>query len=147
MRAMLEVSTDYGYDIAIYEEDLEGIAASELWKLRMSRPGLKRCFAEGVMLMHTKSVRRWSTRRNRGMREMFGQGVARCGLGQVSFGLFPWRFSSPPATAAPSGEPSATATKGLAINWPRRYIELSIIHLMKCTQRPAGLQLRLFYER
>ena len=24
MRAMLEVSTDYGYDIAIYEEDLEG---------------------------------------------------------------------------------------------------------------------------
>ena len=66
MRAMLEVSTDYGYDIAIYEEDLEGIAASELWKLRMSRPVLKRCFAEGVMLMHTKSVRRWSTCRKPG---------------------------------------------------------------------------------
>jgi hypothetical protein len=37
MRAILEVSTDYGYDVAIYEEDLEGITASELWKLRMSR--------------------------------------------------------------------------------------------------------------
>jgi hypothetical protein len=48
MRAMLEVSTDYGYDISIYEEDLDGITASELWKLRMSRPVLKRCFAEGV---------------------------------------------------------------------------------------------------
>ena len=56
-------------------------------------------------------------------------------LGQVSFGLFPWRFSSPPATAAPSGEPSATATKGIAINWPR-YIELNIIHLTKHTKRP-----------
>ena len=81
MRPRLEVSTDYGYDISIYEDDLDGITASELWKLRMSRPVLKRCFAEGVMLMHTKSVRRWSTRRrNLGMREMFGQGVPRCVL-------------------------------------------------------------------
>jgi hypothetical protein len=55
MRAMLEVSTDYGYDIAIYEEDLEGIAASELWKLRISRPMLKRCFAEGITLMEGKT--------------------------------------------------------------------------------------------
>ena len=55
MRAMLEVSTDYGYDISIYEEDLDGITASELWKLRMSRPVLKRCFAEGVMLMQGKT--------------------------------------------------------------------------------------------
>jgi hypothetical protein len=55
MRAMLEVTTDYGYDIAIYEEDLEGITASELWKLHMSRPVLKRCFAEGVMLMQGKT--------------------------------------------------------------------------------------------
>ena len=47
MRAMLEVSTDYGYDVAIYEGDLEGITASELWKLRISRPVLKRCFGEG----------------------------------------------------------------------------------------------------
>jgi hypothetical protein len=42
MRAMLEVSTDYGYDVAIYEGDLEGITASELWKLRISRPVLKK---------------------------------------------------------------------------------------------------------
>jgi hypothetical protein len=55
MRAMLEVSTDYGYDVAIYEEDLEGITASELWKLRISRPVLKRCFGEGVMLMQGKT--------------------------------------------------------------------------------------------
>jgi hypothetical protein len=55
MRAMLEVSTDYGYDFAIYEEDLAGITASELWKLRMSRPVLKKCFAEGVMLMQGKT--------------------------------------------------------------------------------------------
>jgi hypothetical protein len=55
MRAMLEVSTDYGYDVAIYEGDLEGIAASELWKLRISRPVLKRCFSEGVMLMRGKT--------------------------------------------------------------------------------------------
>ena len=55
MRAMLEVSTDYGYDIAIYEEDLEGITASERWKLRVSRPMLKRCFSEGVMLMQGKT--------------------------------------------------------------------------------------------
>ncbi len=54
MRAMLEVSTDYGYDIAIYEEDLDGITASELWKLRISRSLLKRCFAEGIMPMHGK---------------------------------------------------------------------------------------------
>jgi hypothetical protein len=60
-------------------------------------------------------------------------------LGQVSFGLFPWRFSSPPATAAPSGEPSATATKGIAINWPR-YIELNIMHLMKCTPARGSAQ-------
>ena len=55
MRAMLEVSTDYGYDVAIYEGDLEGITASELWKLRISRPVLKRCFSEGVMLMQGKT--------------------------------------------------------------------------------------------
>ena len=55
MRAMLEVSTDYGYDIAIYAEDLEGITASELWKLRMSRAVLKRCFAEGITLMQGKT--------------------------------------------------------------------------------------------
>jgi len=55
MRAMLEVSTDYGYDVAIYEGDLEGITASELWKLRISRPVLKRCFGEGVMLMQGKT--------------------------------------------------------------------------------------------
>ena len=55
MRAILEVSTDYGYDVAIYEEDLEGITASELWKLRISRPVLKRCFGEGVMLMQGKT--------------------------------------------------------------------------------------------
>ena len=41
MRAMLEVSTDYGYDVAIYEGDLEGITASELWKPRISRPVLE----------------------------------------------------------------------------------------------------------
>ena len=59
MRAMLEVSTDYGYDIAIYAEDLEGITASELWKLRMSRAVLKRCFAEGVVLMQGKAENDW----------------------------------------------------------------------------------------
>jgi hypothetical protein len=47
MRAMLEVSTDYGYDIAIYEEDLEGITACELWKLRISRPLLKGASPKG----------------------------------------------------------------------------------------------------
>jgi hypothetical protein len=50
----LEVSTDYGYDIAIYEEDLEGITVGELWKLRISRSVLKRCFAEGLMLMRAR---------------------------------------------------------------------------------------------
>jgi hypothetical protein len=55
MRPMLEVSTDYGFDVAIYEEDLEGITASELWKLRISRPVLKRCFAEGLMLIQGKT--------------------------------------------------------------------------------------------
>ena len=55
MRARLEVSTDYGYDISISEEDLDSITATELWKLRMSRPMLKRCFAEGVMLMQGKT--------------------------------------------------------------------------------------------
>jgi hypothetical protein len=55
MRAMLEVSTEYGYDIAIYEEDLEGITVGELWKLRISRPVLKRCFAEGLVLMQGKT--------------------------------------------------------------------------------------------
>ncbi len=47
MRAMLEVSTDYGYDVAIYEEDLEGITASGLWKLRMSRPVSKGASPKG----------------------------------------------------------------------------------------------------
>ena len=31
------------------------ITASELWKLRISRPVLKRCFGEGVMLMQGKT--------------------------------------------------------------------------------------------
>jgi hypothetical protein len=55
MRAILDVSTDYGYDIAIYEEDLEGMTTSELWKLHLPRPMLKRCFSEGVMLMQGKT--------------------------------------------------------------------------------------------
>jgi hypothetical protein len=59
MRAMLEVSTDYGYAISIYEEDLDSITATELSKLRMSRPMLKRCFAEGVVLMQGKTENDW----------------------------------------------------------------------------------------
>jgi hypothetical protein len=47
MRAMLEVSTDYGYAISIYEEDLDSITATELSKLRMSRPMLKRLRRRG----------------------------------------------------------------------------------------------------
>jgi len=48
MRARLEVSTDYGYDISISEEDLDSITATELWKLRMSHPVLKRCEARRI---------------------------------------------------------------------------------------------------
>jgi hypothetical protein len=67
--------------------------------------------------------------------------------GQVSFGLFPWQFSSPSATAAPSGERSAPATKCLAINWPRSYIYINIIHLMECRQTARGSLVRVFHER
>jgi hypothetical protein len=55
MRPMLEVSTDYGYSVAIHENDLTSLIDEQLKLLRISRAELRRCFAEGVKLMQGKT--------------------------------------------------------------------------------------------
>ena len=47
----LDVSTDAGDSIRIYEEDLPRITKADLKELRMTHEILNRCFAEGVRLM------------------------------------------------------------------------------------------------
>jgi hypothetical protein len=54
MRPMLEVSTDYGYSVAINENDLTSLIDEQL-KLCISRAELRRCFAEGANLMQGKT--------------------------------------------------------------------------------------------
>jgi len=44
-----------------------------------------------------------------------------CGKAAELAGAFPMAVLVSSSKAAPSGEPSATATKGLAINWPTRH--------------------------
>ena len=55
MRPMLEVSTDYGYSVAIHENDLTSLIDEQLKLLRISRAELRRCFADGVKLMQGKT--------------------------------------------------------------------------------------------